>query len=216
MTGRKATTANQSLVTEGCGLSAIADVLQPLTYKRRGMKKTISLMSFALLAGCVSMPQQQQTQLVRINSEFDIAAAAEQMKKGDAKISGSAFMRQRGGGVVTCAGSEVRLLPVTAYATERFNHLYAGAPQVGAIKIASVYSQRNRAQFTPDSNLYQQYMHKTACDAQGNFEFKNVKHGPYYITVGVTWQAGNAHQGGVLSTQVNISSNDPPKVIISQ
>jgi hypothetical protein len=34
---------------------------------------------------------------------------------GTATIKGQAFLRQKGGGVVTCAGSDVKLMPATNY-----------------------------------------------------------------------------------------------------
>ena len=73
----------------------------------------------ALMVGCVTAPQK-----VVLNSRFDAEQTQEMLLKGDNTITGSALIRQQGGGVVTCAGNEVWLAPVTPYSTERVKHIY--------------------------------------------------------------------------------------------
>lgn len=178
------------------------------------MNKFITALTACLLiSGCVSMPTGKT---VLVNGKFDVADATAKMQPGSAKLSGTAFMRQKGGGVVTCAGQEVALFPVTDYATDRLNHIYHSAPRTGSIAYADYYSPRHKDNFSPDLPEYRSLMHKTLCDAQGNFEFKNIKYGRYYITTGVIWQVGHSVNGGAISTQVHINSDDPQRLILSR
>lgn len=52
------------------------------------------------------------------------------LSRGSSTIQGQAFLRQAGGGVVTCAGEEVSLLPATPYQVERMTIIY-GSTQGG-------------------------------------------------------------------------------------
>ena len=45
-------------------------------------------------------------------------------EKGNANITGQAFLNQQGGGVVTCAGNYVTLTPVNSYSKERMQLIY--------------------------------------------------------------------------------------------
>ncbi|MGL4711601.1 MAG: hypothetical protein ACRCWP_03290, partial [Shewanella sp.] len=76
------------------------------------LKLGLAAVFLILLAGCASPT-------VKLNTQFDAAEAKKLMEKGNNAIEGNAFLRQRGGGVVTCSGMTVQLVPATAYATER-------------------------------------------------------------------------------------------------
>jgi hypothetical protein len=55
---------------------------------------------------------------------FDPRGAAHIHQEGNNTITGEAFLRQNGGGVVTCAGYDVRLVPNTPYASKRMYVIY--------------------------------------------------------------------------------------------
>lgn len=147
------------------------------------------------LAGCAT---QQQRPVVTIKSPFDEAQARSMLQEGTSTIKGSAFLRQRGGGVVTCAGSGVTLVPATNYAKERFLTLYNGSIFSG------VNSNRVNPVFVPDEPAYLALAKTTTCDAQGSFEFAGVKEGEFFITTTVVWQAGNMRQGGHVMKLVSV------------
>lgn len=154
------------------------------------------------LAGCAT----QQRPTVNIESAFDAVQAKSQMQDGSNTIKGSGFLRQRGGGVVTCAGSEVVLVPATYYARERFAHLYG----TGGIN-------RNRLNpvFVPDPPEYRTFTKKTRCDAQGNFTFERVSDGDFFVTTGVHWQVGGANQGGPIMSRARVGSGETLNIVIS-
>lgn len=164
----------------------------------------------ALLTGCVATPT-----VIEISSVFDPVEAQNQIDPGKGSISGTAFMRQRGGGVVTCAGNDVSLVPSTAYARERLAHIYQGTPKSDATSVRSARDYRmNPQEFSPSPAAYKNLVKATICDAQGNFEFTDIKDGDYFIVTSVYWETPSP-QGGVLAKSVNVKSGKAPRVILS-
>ncbi len=173
-------------------------------FKQREKKlmKYLYLLIFSILiSGCAGAPQK-----VKINSTFDADQAREQMKPGNNVVKGNALIRQSGGGIVTCAGSEISLLPVNAYSTERVKHIY-GSDQKG-------YSTRSVV-FEPKSIEYHATRRTTVCDSQGMFKFDKVKDGDYYVTGGVWWVIGSSSQGGNLMQRVRLSSGVTKEIVLS-
>lgn len=161
-------------------------------------------MTIFLLSGCAD----DMIQRVNLVSTFNAQQAESMLHDGDNTITGNAFMRQQGGGVITCAGSEVSLTPETAYATERIVHIY-GNPNEGAARKGII--------FYPDDPNYMRLMKTTKCDSQGNFIFENVADGSFYITTVVGWVDGqNNTQGGSLMKRVDVKDGQSMKVIMSQ
>jgi len=178
------------------------------------MKRVASIGVLALLAGCVTMqPQEVEYKLL---SSFDAEFAKTQIAQGDGEINGTAFLRQQGGGVVTCAGQDVHMTPVTQYASDRLFRIYGTAPAVGHTVGSDIREAlRVRIKFVPDFPEYKEYSRATKCDAQGEFRFENVKDGDYYISTPVVWQVG-AHQGGFLATRVKVENGKTPRVIMTR
>lgn len=174
------------------------------------MKKLFVLGLPVFLAGCIATPT-----VIEISSEFDSMAAQSQIEPGKGYISGTAFMRQRGGGVVTCAGNNVTLVPSTAYARERLAHIYQSTPTSDKTSVRDVReSIINPQQFMPSPIAYKNLVKETICDAQGNFEFTDIKDGDYFIVTSVYWETPSP-QGGVLAKSVNVKSGKAPRVILS-
>src|SRR5687768_12302785 len=110
--------------------------------------KTCVIFFMFLLTGCVMPPPQ-----VDVQAKFDEEEIKRYSEPGTSGVKGQAFLRQQGAGVVTCAGSEVFLVPATPYYRQTFEHVRAGKnPQLGLATIG-------------------RYSKKARCDAQGNFAF---------------------------------------------
>ncbi len=112
-----------------------------------------------------------------IAADFDAKQAQDMLRPGENSIRGSALIRQSGGGVVTCAGGTVSLIPATQYANERT------AGQFPAMHDERGFSRKIYLQFDPDERAYAQLMRHTSCDAQGawivNLGQRNAhEHGP--------------------------------------
>lgn len=112
-------------------------------------------------------------------------------------------MRRNDGVVVYAAGSEVNLIPVTTYSTERMNVIY------GPTK----FSAFGRS-FKNDDQEYYQYMKTVIADGEGRFAFAGVPNGSYFVVTSVQWLAGNMPQGGALMERVTITAGANAEVIL--
>lgn len=162
---------------------------------------------FIILNGCMT------TSIVKINENFDSKIASEQLKTGECSIKGSAFIKQAGGGIVTCAGREITLIPVTKYAEERITNIYGS--NIGGF-VPNYSLNFNRIIFIPDDENYHKLCLNTLGDAQGNFEFNNIKEGEYYLTTGITWLVSQyTYSGGILCKRIVVSKNNNDKMILT-
>lgn len=169
------------------------------------MRKTALILaaSFAMAGCAVTRPLHQ------ISAPFDAAHAQRLVQDGPNTVKGSAFMRQRGGGVVTCAGETVHLIPATAYAEERMRVLYRTALGSG-VNFGVNYD------FQPEPHEYFTLERVTKCDAQGNFVFERVADGEFFVVTTIRWSvAYGATQGGNLMHRVTVTGGQVVNVIMS-
>jgi hypothetical protein len=163
------------------------------------------LSGFVFLAGCM------EPMIVEPTVPFDATAASFANKKGRATISGQAFLRQRGGGVVTCAASEVSLIPDVEYSRQRMEGMY-GSVEKGYTP-AGVLNRIPPAK----SDAYNKSGKNTTCDAQGNFSFENISNGEYFVVTTVGWQVSEyTQEGGALMQHVSVSNGRNVKVLLSR
>ncbi|MFI3118527.1 MAG: hypothetical protein QX203_00935 [Methylococcaceae bacterium] len=126
-------------------------------------------------------------------------------------VTGQAFLTQKGGGVVTCAGNRVEMHPDTEYFTDIFDGVDRG--------------------LQPDHELSKDakdFLKESQCDAQGNFEFHKIPAGKWIITAEVRWDVSfvrnngffyytaTSPQGGYMSKSVNVKDGDYNKFIIAE
>lgn len=166
------------------------------------MKKILIAAIPLILAGCAT------TKPVELTNNFNAKEASFINKSGKNTIKGNAFLRQNGGGVVTCAGNDVMLIPVTAYSQERMRHIY----KLDNIGFLPVYSER--VTFANDQKEYASMIKYTKCDSDGNFEFDNIANGSYYVVAHVIWQV-RSYQGGALMKKVNVKNGKTEKIIMT-
>ena len=145
---------------------------------------------------------------LEIRSPFDAQAAHALLVDGANSIKGNAFMRQQGGGVVTCAGQIVYLVPATAYAAERFQALYGNVDR-------GANASRVNCKFIPDPSEYYNLSRSTRCDSQGNFLFENVANGEFFATTVISWQVGNSLQGGHLMHRIAVKSGKTISLVMT-
>ena len=144
-----------------------------------------------------------------LKNEFDANQAMKAIEKGNNSISGEAFLRQNGGGVVTCAGYEVSLVPETLYARERMEIIYGNA-------IKGYNPVYHRVIISPDNPQYHTTLHKKICSSTGHFEFNDVKDGNYFLTALVVWDAPNAgKQGGSLMERVSVKGGEKREITLT-
>ena len=100
-------------------------------------------------------------------SKFDPDEVEYIHQDGSNTIRGQAFLRQQGGGVVTCAGASVHLIPSGDYSRERMWNIYGTTHNPALSKVG------NKAVDTPNAE-YVNHTRKTLCDAQGNSPFRGL------------------------------------------
>ncbi len=164
---------------------------------------TVAAASLSLTA-CATMPAFQPT------TTFDPAAVAWFTQPGSNTLKGSALLRQQGGGVVTCAGTKVELLPADDYATERFTYTY------GARDGGYNYGLFGRNAGASDPRYGAGNLVKTTtCDPQGFFTFSNLPDGEYYVWTSVQWTVGYSSQGGYLAKRVTLKGGQLVEVVLT-
>jgi hypothetical protein len=175
------------------------------------MKKQFAIITvlLATLSGCVTTtpPAERFTTL----ATFDAKETKERLSEGKNTIHGSAFIRQGGGGIVTCAGGPVELVPATDYASARIYALY-GSTQKGYNSVKG----GKRVDFKNEPPLYDTLTRTTTCDAQGFFKFDKVADGDFYIASIVVWEVGRFnYQGGALMQRVTVKGGESKEITLT-
>ncbi|MDU4465519.1 hypothetical protein [Haemophilus parahaemolyticus] len=161
-----------------------------------------------LLTGCLSGTGWKPIEHTMIN-KFNEQQAKNQLKEGSSRIEGNAFLRQNGGGVVTCAGQEVTLIPFTEYANEKLKVSYLSEDKGYQDWVYGNYKFNNE-----DPN-YVKYMKTAVCDSQGKFTFDKLSAGTYFVVTAVKWQVGYYLQGGSLMQKVTLAKGDTKNIVMS-
>ena len=172
------------------------------------MKPSVAgaFLASAVIAGC-AVPQPAPPAPHVITAPFDAAEARALMAPGVNQIKGNGFLRQQGGGVVTCAGEPVYLVPATAYAAERMRVIYGS--EAGGL------GMEGRGPFPPNVQEYLDPQRDTQCDAQGWFTFDQVADGRFFVITLVRWKVGNSPQGGYLMRPVTVSGGQMKSLVVT-
>lgn len=155
------------------------------------MKSFLAVFAALLLAACAQKEQ--------ITTTVNQQEQAQYNKPGTATVTGSALLRQQGGGVVTCAGNEVFLMadiPVSR-------------------QIVAVIRRGNIVEDGPSlSARYPHAFRKSVCNAQGFFRFDNLAAGNWQLVTAIIWTVGYYNQGGWLGTQFTIGEGETRDVVL--
>ena len=160
------------------------------------MRAPFALVLIAALTGCAAPPQVARVPF----SEAEYAALP---KAGTGTVTGQAFLTTRGGEVRVAAGREISLNPVTSYSRQWYQVQYQGGRQLSAF----------------DPRIINHIITKVA-NAQGNFTFKNVPPGDYFITTEVTWSVVVSGlvttTGGVIAKPITVRDGQETEVILTR
>lgn len=172
------------------------------------MKPLLSLAIVPLiLTGCTTLSseiaafQQATTQTVTLTTPFNPEQAAFILETGSATITGTSTVKDSIGEVITCAGNNVYLVPVNEYSRERFTYLFGGSA-----KGFSPDETIRAIKFKPDSPEFRKYMRVSTCNYVGQFVFKNVPAGHYYIGTNIISEVDgyNAIDGGAYAKEITV------------
>lgn len=140
---------------------------------------TILLCSVAVVIGldaCAGIPGMH-------NVVFSKADFAQYAGDGPAKLDGAAVGRTRGGKPITCAGYPVYLAPANPYDEDGINRIYT----IDAVPLAAGPALT--------------YWRKTACDAQGKFEFVNIPTGTWYVLTSISYEVASPTPANPMATE---------------
>ena len=147
---------------------------------------------------------------VPMRTTFDPSEVAFFNETGTNSVKGSAFIRQQGGGVVSCAGNEVYLIPQGTYSTERMGIIYGKTSSAGF----NLAGWRGRQMPVPPVDAYRSHQRETTCDIDGKFEFRNIAAGSYFVVTRVTWTISHSTQGGSLMAPITFADNNEVKSVV--
>lgn len=134
----------------------------------------------------------------------DLSTSSYALQSGSATVEGSGFLRQRGGDVVSCAGSSVWLVPDTSY------FQWASGQDRFTVQ---------EALLNPEVT---EYVRTESCDVEGRFSFTQVPNGEYLAGTIVTWEVFDDNpftddtQGGIVFVPVSVESDDTQTVTITR
>lgn len=160
----------------------------------------VVLAAFALV-GCNTAPTGPAARL----STFDPAEYAPYAGKGTGRITGTAFLKTRGGDVKLGAGCTVSLNPVTNYSREFF-----------------VRTVMHEEPLQPADPRATEFNRLTVADATGSFEFTDLPAGEYYLSCAILWQAPGVFRGSTVTTggfaraQVKVSEGGTTRAVVTQ
>ena len=146
--------------------------------------------------------------LVPLQTVFDPSEVAFINELGSNTIKGSAFIRQKGGGEVGCAGNAVYLIPQGAHSIEHAGFVFDETSSSGYRSIA------NRKMPVPPGDAYRSHQRETICDIDGKFEFQNVAAGSYLVVTRVTWTVDYSTQGGTWMIPVTFAGSNKTKSVV--
>lgn len=169
------------------------------------MKKIFIIFIALFFTGCFLIP----TPKVAMVKTFDEKDALIRLRDGDNTIKGTALVRQRNGHTITCAAEQVNLFPATEYATERFSIIYLNPKKKYIDVNKGFYGDPGTA---PEK--YYKTQKTTICDSTGNFEFKNVADGYYYVLTQVLWETGQSTQGGYFIQGVEVAGGETKTIFL--
>lgn len=118
-------------------------------------------------------------------------------EEGNGVIRGQALLRQRNGGVVTCAGNDVFLYPDLA----EFEDI-----------IQAAHAKQSPAPMTPEQMAV---VKAGRCDALGEFHFSGLPLLSYVVVTNVSWRVGYFQQGGALRQKVTAKEGEGERTILS-
>lgn len=146
--------------------------------------------------------------LIATVAPADVQMASAALAPGTGTLKGSALLRQQGGGVVTCAGNEVFLVPATESATRELVRIFGS--ERGYVNYGGSSSWGGGTLVRPpEPNRV------GVCNAQGFFTFDKLRAGKWHAITTVTWSIGSEYQGGFLLATTDVPDGGEAEVVLT-
>ena len=130
-------------------------------------------------AGCSAREPVEKSApaFAKMRTPFQYSEHERYAKRGANGINGKAVLTEKGGGVATCAGSRVLLMPATSYFREIFWHMIVAGSEP-----------------TPPRETHpdlKNMIRRTQCDGQGRFSFSEIPDGAWFLLTQVNATHGS-------------------------
>lgn len=162
------------------------------------------------LSGIISISCLAENVPIQLQSQFNADEVKWVKEVGNSSVAGKTFLTLKDGTRKGCAGFNVELLPVADYSNERILKTYGNNLQ------GQILLEDNPPKFTPDAPEYHELLLKTTCNAKGEFEFKNVPAGEYYVMTFIVWditnEAGATKTGGAVMKRIKVKTKSTIKI----
>jgi hypothetical protein len=145
-----------------------------------------------ILSSCVTLDSQ---------AKFDSAEAAYINETGNTTINGRSFITRKDGVVVYAAGSDIALIPTSAYAINRVGQIFKEQKSVNINEVNGKF-------FEVSEPEYVKFQKIVKADDQGRFTFKNIATGNYFVFTTITWNAGDKAQASALVEKVTATADE--------
>lgn len=144
-----------------------------------------------------------------LDAAYDASAVIRQLQPGTNAVVGSSLIRQRNGGVITCAGRPITLMPATPRARQ-WAETMTDDPRGGYVDLSG-----GGYLFPNNPELFQNAL-STTCDVNGQFAFRNVGDGEWLISSRIVWQVTPfSNSGGLTIRTLAISGGRTLNVVIA-
>lgn len=143
-----------------------------------------------------------------LDAPFNEEAVVKQLKDGGNTVRGSGFIRQRNGGLVTCAGGVVSLMPITERARQ-WSETMTDGPNGGYVDLSG------RGYVFPNNPELFKFTRESRCDVAGKFEFSNVGDGDWFIFTRITWQIPGGTSGGLTIVPIRLAGSRTIDVVLA-
>ncbi len=146
---------------------------------------------------CCSENRTKKEKLIKIENEFKDQDVKWFKVDGNSSIKGIAKFKSKDGEIRYGKEFRIELNPFTPYTKERLNHIYRNDES------GYVFIKNGVPKFTPDPEGYHA-TRKTMCNEKGEFEFKNLPEGNYYVIAFMLWDK----TGGGIMQHIQLSDNE--------
>jgi hypothetical protein len=147
--------------------------------------KTSAFILFALLILPTACTTQRS---VRMGIPFDAGKARAMLAPGNNQLTGRVMAAMPSGTLVSCAGQEVSLVPLTDYAREWARQFYElDTGKYGTLNAAYRMDSRESEIKFIGAEAFYAATRTTRCDEDGNFAFPNLANGEFLIVAKTRW-----------------------------
>ncbi len=134
---------------------------------------------------------------IKIENAFNNEAVQWFKTKGEGAIKGVAKFKSGGGELRYGKDFRIELMPYCSYSEERLGHIYKKK------KSGFVHVESGIPKFTPDPEGYHETI-KVMCNEAGEFEFKDLPAGEYYVIAFMLWEK----TGGGIMRRLKLSEGE--------